>query len=97
MKVIGVKFKDGGKIYYFAPRENETYELGSADSADAFRNWLRNSIGSNFYYDSNDTAGLSSAYDKIFEEIRKELEKKVTGKWVTEDPVPEYISFVIWK
>ena len=75
-------------------RENETYELGSADSADAFRNWLRNSIGSNFYYDSNDTAGLSSAYDKIFEEIRKELEKKVTGKWVTEDPVPEYISFV---
>ena len=75
-------------------RENETYELGSADSADAFRNWLRNSIGSNFYYDSNDTAGLSSSYDKIFEEIRKELEKKVTGKWVTEDPVPEYISFV---
>ena len=28
MKVIGVKFKDGGKIYYFAPRENETYEEG---------------------------------------------------------------------
>ena len=28
MKVIGVKFKDGGKIYYFAPRENESYEEG---------------------------------------------------------------------
>ena len=83
-----------GYTHSVVDRENETYELGSADSADAFRNWLRNSIGSNFYYDSNDTAGLSSAYDKIFEEIRKELEKKVTGKWVTEDPVPEYISFV---
>ncbi len=80
-----------GYTHSVVDRENETYELGSADSADAFRNWLRNSIGSNFYYDSNDTAGLSSAYDKIFEEIRKELEKKVTGKWVTEDPVPEYI------
>ena len=31
-------------------------------SADAFRNWLRNSIGSNFYYDSNDTAGSSAAH-----------------------------------
>lgn len=28
MKVIGVKFKDGGKIYYFAPRKNEKYEEG---------------------------------------------------------------------
>ena len=28
MKVIGIKFKEGGKIYYFAPRENEQYEEG---------------------------------------------------------------------
>ena len=28
MKVIGVKFKDGGKVYYFAPKENENYETG---------------------------------------------------------------------
>ena len=28
MKVIGIKFKDGGKIYYFAPKNNETYEEG---------------------------------------------------------------------
>lgn len=28
MKVIGVKFKDGGKIYYFAPKEKENYETG---------------------------------------------------------------------
>lgn len=26
MKVIGIKFKDGGKIYYFAPQKNVTYE-----------------------------------------------------------------------
>lgn len=28
MKVIGIKFKDGGKIYYFAPKKNEKYEEG---------------------------------------------------------------------
>jgi len=28
MKVIGIKFKDGGKIYYFAPKNNEKYEEG---------------------------------------------------------------------
>ena len=28
MKVIGIKFKEGGKVYYFAPREDEHYEEG---------------------------------------------------------------------
>ena len=28
MKVIGIKFKEGGKIYYFAPKKNEKYEEG---------------------------------------------------------------------
>ena len=28
MKVIGIKFKDGGKVYYFAPNESENYEEG---------------------------------------------------------------------
>ena len=28
MKVIGVKFKEGGKVYFFAPKENEKYEEG---------------------------------------------------------------------
>lgn len=28
MKVIGIKFKNGGKIYYFAPKKNEKYEEG---------------------------------------------------------------------
>ncbi len=28
MKVIGIKFKKGGKVYYFAPKEGEVYEKG---------------------------------------------------------------------
>lgn len=83
-----------GYSHSVVDRENENYELGSATSSDAFKNWLRNSIGSGFYYDSGNTEGLQNAYDAIFEEIRSELEKKVTGKWVTEDPIPEKISFI---
>lgn len=29
IKVVSVKFKNGGKPYYFAPKENETYEKGA--------------------------------------------------------------------
>ena len=29
MKVIGVRFKEGGKVYYFAPNEREKYEEGT--------------------------------------------------------------------
>lgn len=77
-----------GSNFSVVDRESGSYELGSADSADAFKNWLQNSIGSGYYYDSNNTEGLKNAYEAIFEEIRSELEKKVVGKWVTEDPVP---------
>ena len=28
MQVIGIRFKEGGKVYYFAPNENETYAEG---------------------------------------------------------------------
>ena len=83
-----------GYSHSVVDRENENYELGSATSSDAFKNWLRNSIGSGFYYDSSNTEGLQNAYDAIFEEIRSELEKKVIGKWVAEDPIPEKISFI---
>lgn len=83
-----------GTNFSVVDREGESYELGSAVSSDAFKNWLRNSIGSGYYYDSSNTEGLQSAYDAIFEEIRSELEKKVIGKWVAEDPLPEYATFI---
>ena len=25
VKVVGIKFKNGGKLYYFAPKDGETY------------------------------------------------------------------------
>lgn len=77
-----------GAEFSVVDRESEKYELGSADSADAFKNWLKNSIGSGCYYDSSDADGLKNAFESIFAEIKQELEKKVVGKWVAADPVP---------
>ncbi|MDD6873446.1 MAG: VWA domain-containing protein, partial [Clostridiales bacterium] len=50
-------------------RTSETYEIGSADSTQAYKNWLRNSIGSGYYYDSPNLAGLEDAYNDICEKI----------------------------
>ena len=69
-------------------RMGTTYEIGDASSTEAYKNWLRESIGSRYYYDSTDSAGLSSAYDSIFEEIRKSNGIAAEADWVTSDPIP---------
>ena len=78
-------------------RTGTSYEIGSASSGTAYQNWLRNKIGSGYYYDSTDAAGLKNAYDQIYNEIMKLNREKYTGDWITTDPVPteniEYIGF----
>ena len=69
-------------------RTSESYEIGSASSADAYKGWLKNSIGSGYYYDSTNSAGLNEAYNKIFEAIKKIHEESATAIWVTNDHVP---------
>lgn len=50
-------------------RSLTTYEIGDASSADAYRNWLKNNIGSGYYYDVNDTNAMKDAFDSIFKQI----------------------------
>ncbi len=69
-------------------RTSESYEIGSASSADAYKGWLKNSIGSGYYYDSTNSAGLNEAYNQIFEAIKKIHEESATAIWVTNDHVP---------
>ena len=69
-------------------RTGTTYEIGDASSTEAYKNWLRNSIGSGYYYDSTNSAGLSSAYNQIFEEIKHQVETGSQADWVAEDPLP---------
>lgn len=91
------KFIDqtNGKKWSVVDRTSETYEIGSAQSADSYKNWLKNSIGSGYYYDVESTGGISSAFEDIFEQIMILSE----ATWVTEDPInsstqPKTIEFV---
>ena len=69
-------------------RRSTTYAIGSADSADAYKNWLRNGIGSGIYYDSTNAQGLKDAYDDIFEKIKEEVKIGSEADWVASDPMP---------
>ena len=91
------KFIDqtNGKKWSVVDRTSETYEIGSAQSADSYRNWLKNSIGSGYYYDVESTGGISNAFEDIFKQIMILSE----ATWVTEDPMnsstqPKTIEFV---
>ena len=69
-------------------RTKNSYEIGDASSTEAYKNWLRNSIGSGYYYDSTNTAGLKNAYSQIFETIKKTIETASDADWVAKDPIP---------
>ncbi|MCI6012822.1 MAG: VWA domain-containing protein [Firmicutes bacterium] len=74
--------------YSVVDRTGTTYEVGDASSTEAYKNWLRNSIGSGYYYDSTDADGLKAAYNQIFEEIKHQVEAGSVADWVTSDPIP---------
>lgn len=69
-------------------RTGKTYELGSATDPKAFKNWLGNSIGSGYYYDSNDAEGLKDAYESIFNEIQHLRHEESKAEWIACDPLP---------
>lgn len=69
-------------------RTGTTYEIGAPNSTEAYKNWLKTSIGSNYYYDSTNQDGLYSAYNQIFAEIKHKVEQGAIADWVTTDPLP---------
>ena len=77
------------KDYSVVDRQvTKDYEVGAEDTADSFKNWLGNKIGSGYYYDSTDASGLQAAYDQIFAQIKGEIESGSEAMWVTNDPLP---------
>ena len=69
-------------------RTGTSYEIGDPRSTESYKNWLRNSIGSGYYYDSTDTNGLLNAYEQIFETIKTTIESASKADWVASDPMP---------
>ena len=89
---------DGREGLSVIDRTGTTYEIGDASSTTSYVNWLQNSIGSKYYYDSTDADGLQAAYDDIFEEILRLKEEASEADWVAQDPIPlappEYLEFI---
>ena len=89
-----------GQNFSVVDRTGTNYEIGSPDSAAAYKNWLRNGIGSGVYYDSTDRSGLVGAYNDIFRKIQETIAADVRASWVTEDPIPAlqgaaaYVEFI---
>ena len=69
-------------------RTGTTYEIGDASSTEAYKSWLRDKIGSGYYYDSTNSDGLSSAFNTIFAEIKHKVEAGSVADWVANDPMP---------
>lgn len=69
-------------------RTGTTYEIGGSDDLNAYKNWLGNSVGSGYYYDSTDQAEITAAFNLIFEEIRQLNTHSTKTVWTATDPLP---------
>lgn len=77
-----------GYAHSICDRTSTTYEIGDATSTAAYTNWLQNSIGSGYYYDSTNSAELEAAFDSIFAQIRELNEQSTKTVWTATDPMP---------
>lgn len=71
-------------------RTSTTYEIGDASSTSAYQNWLKNSIGSGYYYDSTAKDDIQSAFDNIFTEIKNLNQESRYTIWTSTDPLPVF-------
>ena len=81
-------------------RTSTTYAIGGANDPNGYKNWLKDKIGSGYYYDSNNATQLSNAFNQIFEAVKKTIATGTEADWVAEDPIPsslpgmvEFINF----
>ena len=66
---------------------NETERLQYYNNTQYYKNWLRDYIGSNKYFDSDKGDELASAYEQIFADIKEMTEESAQATWVAEDPM----------
>lgn len=61
------------------------FEIGS--NGEQYKAWLRDVIGSGYYYDTNNTEALEAAYKAIFDKVKEMTEQSAQATWVAEDPM----------
>ena len=100
-----IKKEDGGTLKTIAEYRNQSdksnfsvidieknatkYEIGGENDLEGYKNWLKNKIGSNIYYDATDTAGMNEAFNGIFENV-----KLLSEAGEVTDPMGNDIEFV---
>lgn len=72
-----------GQSHSVVDRTSTTYEIGSDSSSDAYKNWLKNKIGSGYYQDVTNESAMTDAFNEIFKKIMEMSE----ATWVAEDPM----------
>lgn len=65
------------------------YEIGGENDLEGYKNWLKDKIGSNMYYDVVNTEQMNNSFNKIFETV---LLKSTAGDVI--DPMGDDIQFV---
>lgn len=79
--------------YSLVDVDKETYEnngntFETGNNTEDFKNWLKNEIGSNEYFDTTDKKGsLEDAFKDIFEKITSSIDSSSQASWVVEDPM----------
>ncbi len=80
-----------GRSFSVVDRRNTNYEIGSASDSNAFKNWLKTSIGSGagYYFDSDDTDEMADAFEDVFAKILELNAESSHLDWVASDPMPD--------
>ena len=60
---------------------NKDYVIGD------FKAWLKNSIGSGYYWDSTNTSQMNAAFTAILQEIKDSVVTNSQASWVASDPM----------
>lgn len=91
---VGIGISDESKIdpnSYVTDVDKEKYQLKGnfeiGSTGEQYKEWLKNTIGSGYYYDTNDTAALETAYKTIFDKVKEMSEQSAQATWVAEDPM----------
>ncbi len=79
-----------GKSFSIVDRTGTTYEIGEPDSQASYENWLRDGIGSGYYYDTTNATQLEAAFQAIFDEIKRIQQENTSEIWTAIDPIPFY-------
>lgn len=69
--------------HYVVDRRDENYEIGDSSNPSAYKNWLKNTIGSGYYEDVETSKQFKDNFDKIFKQIIELSE----ASWIIQDPM----------